>query len=114
MAKKSRSPAVKSVRAQLDEAAEAVSEMAATPSGVNTKPLDIALSSNDVLDRLAVKINTAGAQPEVYYIPTRSTSTWVVFLFQPRLPPLTFRVSVDIVSGSVGTIEDPYIQDRVA
>jgi hypothetical protein len=114
MAKQSSGPSVKKVRGQLDDAAKTVASMSDTPSAANTKPLDIALSSPEVLDRLAAKIVAAGAQPDVYYIPSSTMLTWVVFHFQPRLPPLTFRVAVDMSNSAVGTTEDPYIPDRVS
>lgn len=115
MAKRaSGSGALKAVRAQLDVSARELASQTDAPSAVNTRPLDIALTSDDVLDRLAPKIVKADAQPEVYYIPTSTSATWVVFHFRPMLPPLTFRVSVDIGNEIVKTLEDPYIPDRVA
>ena len=106
--------AVKSARAQVDETAKQISNLTESNPEANTRPLDVALTSDDLLDRIAQKISVAGEQPEVYYIPTTSTLTWVVFSFKPRLLPLTFRVAVDVGSGKVGTIEDPYIREKIA
>lgn len=108
----SMAPALVGARSNLNDAAREVSRLAATKGSEATKPLDIALSSSEVLDLLAAKIVAVGAQPEVYYIPTSSLLAWVVFRFKPMLPPATFRVSVDVGDQTVKTIEDPYIADR--
>jgi hypothetical protein len=113
-ARRSPSATLRSARAELDASAKEVSSLAGKPDSATTGPLDLALSSDDVLDRLAAKIVKARAQPDVYYIPTSTSSTWVVFLFPPMLPPLTFRVSVDLGARTVGAIEDPYIRNRLS
>jgi hypothetical protein len=107
------STALLKARSDLDAAAKEVSRLAETKAAESTVPLDIALSSPEVIDRLASKIVVAGAQPDVYYIPTSTLSTWVVFRFKPMLPPLTFRVNVDVGARKVVAIEDPYIPDRL-
>ena len=103
--------AIQSERAQLEESVKQIAGFAASNPSANVRPLHVALSSDHVADLYLQKKVIAGEYPRISYIPTTSELTWVVFHFKPMLPPLTFRVAVDVGSGKVGEIEDPFISE---
>ena len=106
--------AIKSERAQLEESIKQIATSVASNPSANVRPLHVALSSDKVADLYLQKKVIAGEYPRISYIPTTSELTWVVFHFKPMLPPLSFRVAVDVGSGKVGAIEDPYISEGLA
>ena len=106
--------AIKSERAQLEESVKQIAGSAASNPSANVRPLHVALTSKAVEDLYLQKKVIAGEYPRIYYIPTTSELTWVVFHFKPMLPPLTFRVAVNVGSGEVGDVEDPYIREQMA
>jgi len=109
VAKKSSTTGASSIHAELKRISQDVSAMASSNAESAAKPLDVALSSNDVLDRLVEKIKRAGAQPEVFYIPLSTSSVWVVFKFTQTIELLTFRVKVDLATKEVTLTEDPFV-----
>ncbi len=75
------------------------------------KALNIAMRDGNVVQHLADMIIAAGNQQPLIKIMLRNDlrTVWLLFEFPPRIPPLTFRVLVDLVNEITTKIEKNFI-----
>ena len=94
--------------------ASAMAEMETTDS-IGARALSIVFDDAKWTDRVDKKrklVNNAFPDFRIIRRSTSSAEVWLVAVFPPHIPPLTFRTLINLDTKKIGQTEDPFIPVR--